>query len=189
MRVPGGFLVLLAVSCTAEPCAAGPLHAGPLHAGPLYAGPLHAGPLHAGPLHAGPLYAGPLHAQCRADWYFGIPCQSVHRALVSQIKIWRTRDGCQMGGEKCLYKLKSSSAHFIAAKHTSPFRGSAEDLYFRLVSFPLLTYCHVSAMSISESWYRVKDQGRNYCNLLNLMEEVTTDWFCTQRSSANCSVY
>ncbi|KAM7390873.1 hypothetical protein PAMA_008867 [Pampus argenteus] len=56
------------------------------------------------------------------------------------------------------------------------------------------------AMSISETWYAIKDHGTNYCNLYNLMEgsgltevrgykEVTSDFLCTQRSSANCIVY
>ncbi|CAL8398402.1 unnamed protein product [Arctogadus glacialis] len=144
--------------------------------------------------------AGPLHAQCRADWYFGIRCQTVYEALVSQIKKWQGRDGCKMGGQRCLYKLKSSSVHFIAAKHTSPLWGNVDDIHFRLVSYPFIVSCRISAMSVSESWYRVKDHGANYCNLYNLMEgsgltqasgyrEVTSDFMCTQRSTANCTVY
>ncbi|KAK0155321.1 hypothetical protein N1851_002330 [Merluccius polli] len=100
----------------------------------------------------------------------------------------------------CDPQLKSSSVHFIAAKHTSPFRGNVDDINFRLVSYPFLIYCHVSAMSVSERWYRVKDHGVNYCNLYNLIEgsgltlargyrEVTSDFLCTQRSTANCTVY
>lgn len=30
-------------------------------------------------------------------------------------------------------------------------------------------------MSVSESWYVVRDQGTNYCNLYNLMEGETTN--------------
>ncbi|KAK7881357.1 hypothetical protein WMY93_029766 [Mugilogobius chulae] len=56
------------------------------------------------------------------------------------------------------------------------------------------------AMSISQTWYAIKDHGTNYCNLYNLMEgsglteargyrEITSDFMCTQRSSANCTVY
>ncbi|KAM7390879.1 hypothetical protein PAMA_008873 [Pampus argenteus] len=115
--------------------------------------------------------------------------------------------GCTMGGQKCLYKLQSASVHFIAAKHTTPFKRYVDDINFRLVSYHFFTCCHVSAMSISETWYAIKDHGTNYCNLYNLMEgkigqqygsgltevggykEVTSDFLCTQRSSANCIVY
>ncbi|XP_044194857.1 uncharacterized protein LOC122972145 [Thunnus albacares] len=144
--------------------------------------------------------AGPLHAQCKVEWYFGIPCQVVYESLVSQIKKWGTMAGCTMGGQKCLYKLQSASVHFIAAKHTTPFKSYVDDINFRLVSHHFFTCCHVSAMSISETWYAIKDHGTNYCNLYNLMEgsglteargykEVTSDFLCTQRSSANCTVY
>ncbi|KAK2859314.1 hypothetical protein Q5P01_003934 [Channa striata] len=144
--------------------------------------------------------AGPLHAQCKVDWYFEIPCQVVYESLVSQIKKWRTMAGCTAGGQKCLYKLQSASVHFITAKHTSPFKGYVEDINFRLVSYLFYSGCHVAAMSISEAWYLIKDHGTNYCNLYNLLEasglteargykEVTSDFLCTQRSSANCTVY
>uniref|UniRef100_A0A3Q3VWM6 Uncharacterized protein n=1 Tax=Mola mola TaxID=94237 RepID=A0A3Q3VWM6_MOLML len=104
--------------------------------------------------------AGPLHAQCKVEWYLGIPCKVVYESLVSQIKKWATMAGCTMGGQRCLYK----------------------------------------AMSISQTWYAIRDHGTNYCNLYNLMEgsglteaggykEVTSDFLCTQRSSANCTVY
>ncbi|XP_060928020.1 uncharacterized protein LOC133002262 isoform X2 [Limanda limanda] len=132
--------------------------------------------------------------------YFGIPCQVVSKSLVSQIKKWRTMEGCTMGGQRCLYKLQSASDHFIAAKHTSPFKRYVDDINFRLGHSYFFTCCHVSAMSISETWYAIKDHGTNYCNLYNLIEgsglteargykEVTSDFECTQRSSANCSVY
>ncbi|KAM9552944.1 uncharacterized protein ACWYII_034906 isoform 3-T5 [Salvelinus alpinus] len=107
---------------------------------------------------------------------------------------------CAMGGQRCLYKLQAASIHFIAAKHTTPFKKSVDDLTFRLVSFEFFTHCHVSAMSVSESWYAIRDHGTNYCNLYNLMEgsgltdapgykEITSDFLCTQRSSADCTVY
>ncbi|XP_041823417.1 uncharacterized protein LOC121628459 isoform X2 [Melanotaenia boesemani] len=144
--------------------------------------------------------AGPLHAQCKVEWYFGIPCRAVYESLVSQIKKWRTMSGCTMGGQRCLYKLQSASVHFIAAKHRTPFKRYVDDINFRLVPYHFFTSCHVSAMSISENWYAIKDHGTNYCNLYNLMEgsrltesrgykEVTSDFLCTQRSSANCTVY
>ncbi|KAL7874398.1 hypothetical protein SRHO_G00053680 [Serrasalmus rhombeus] len=144
--------------------------------------------------------AGPFHAQCKVEWYFGLPCRNVYEALVTQIKNWRTMSGCIMGGERCLYKLQSASLHFISAKHTTPVKKYVDDITFRLVSYGFFTHCHVSAMSVSETWYAVRDHGTNYCNLYNLMEgsglteapeykEITSDFMCTQRSSANCTVY
>ncbi|CAL1576599.1 unnamed protein product [Knipowitschia caucasica] len=144
--------------------------------------------------------AGPLHAQCKVDWYFGIRCEDVYEALVSQIKAWRTMSSCTTGGQRCLYKLKSASVHFIEAEHTRPFRRHVDNIHIRLAAFRFFTCCHVSAMSISQTWYAIKDHGTNYCNLYNLMEgsglteargyrEVTSDFLCTQRSSANCTIY
>uniref|UniRef100_A0AAY4A0H6 Uncharacterized protein n=2 Tax=Denticeps clupeoides TaxID=299321 RepID=A0AAY4A0H6_9TELE len=144
--------------------------------------------------------AGPFHAQCRVQWYFGVPCRTVRSALVTQITKWRSTSSCARGGETCLYKLQSDSAHFITAKHASPVTGHVDDLTFRLVSSDLFTRCRVAAMSVSESWYVVLDHGTNYCNLYNLIQgsglteaqgyqEVTSDFLCTQRSSANCTVY
>uniref|UniRef100_A0A3B5KYY3 Uncharacterized protein n=1 Tax=Xiphophorus couchianus TaxID=32473 RepID=A0A3B5KYY3_9TELE len=144
-------------------------------------------------------YAGPIHAECKVDWYFGIPCRVVYESLVSQIKKWTT-SSCMAGGQRCLYKLQSSSVHFITAKHTSPDKRYVEDINFRLVSYQFFGSCHVTAMSISETWYAMKDHGTNYCNLYNLIEgshltqsrgykEVTSEFLCTQRSTANCTVY
>ncbi|KAL2085667.1 hypothetical protein ACEWY4_018987 [Coilia grayii] len=142
----------------------------------------------------------PFHAECRVQWYFGIPCRWVYEALVSQIKKWKTMAGCTKGGQRCLYKLQSASSHFITAKHTTPMKSHIDDITFHLVSFGFFTHCSVSGMSVSESWYAVKDNGGNYCNLYNLMDgsgltkaygykEITSDFMCTQRSVANCTVY
>uniref|UniRef100_A0A8C2AG08 Uncharacterized protein n=1 Tax=Cyprinus carpio TaxID=7962 RepID=A0A8C2AG08_CYPCA len=126
--------------------------------------------------------SGTLHAQCKVEWYFSLPCRSVYEALVTQIKKWRTVSTCATGGEKCLYKLQSASVHFISAKHTTPVKKYVDDINFRLVSYGFFTHC------------------TNYCNLYNLIEgsglteapgykEITSDFLCTQRSSANCTVY
>nr|XP_003201373.2 uncharacterized protein LOC100535932 isoform X1 [Danio rerio] len=144
--------------------------------------------------------AGPLHAQCKVEWYFSLPCRSVSESLVTQIKKWRTFSTCATGGEKCLYKLQSASTHFISAKHTTPVKKYVDDINFRLTSYGFFTHCHVSAMSVSETWYAITDHGTNYCNLYNLIEgsglteapgykEITSDFLCTQRSSANCTIY
>uniref|UniRef100_A0A674NJG8 Uncharacterized protein n=2 Tax=Takifugu rubripes TaxID=31033 RepID=A0A674NJG8_TAKRU len=92
----------------------------------------------------GPCRAGPLHAQCKAEWYFGVPCKAVYELLVAQIRKWTTRASCSTGGQKCLYKLQSASVHFITAKHVSPFRRYVENINFRLVPYHFFTCCHVS---------------------------------------------
>lgn len=101
-------------------------------------------------------------------------------------------------------QLLSASVHFIAAKHTTPFKGYVDNINFRLVPYHFFTSCHISvsvciyfhyvsdwfsvtfsffmthifviflkAMSVSETWYAIKDHGTNYCNLYNLMEGTT----------------
>ncbi|MFT7809315.1 uncharacterized protein LOC109074648 [Arapaima gigas] len=88
--------------------------------------------------------AGPLHAQCKVEWYFGIPCEELYKALVSQINKWATATSCATGGQKCLYKLQSANVHFISAKHTTPVAKYVDDLTFRLTSYDLHHHCHVS---------------------------------------------
>ncbi|XP_061821938.1 uncharacterized protein [Nerophis lumbriciformis] len=143
--------------------------------------------------------AGPLHAQCTVQWYVAIPCQAVYESLVSQIKKWEGRAGCTGGGQRCSYKLHSATVHFISAKHTTPLTRYQQVINFRLVPYHFFTGCHISAMSISQTWFVVRDHGNNYCNLYNLMEgssltevrgyrEMTSDFLCTQRSSANCAL-
>uniref|UniRef100_A0A8C1PWJ8 Uncharacterized protein n=1 Tax=Cyprinus carpio TaxID=7962 RepID=A0A8C1PWJ8_CYPCA len=129
--------------------------------------------------------SGTLHAQCKVEWYFSLPCRSVYEALVTQ----RTKSGGQSQPvpleerNMCLcINLQSASVHFISAKHTTPVKKYVDDINFRLVSCGFFTHC------------------TNYCNLYNLIEgsglteapgykEITSDFLCTQRSSANCSVY
>uniref|UniRef100_A0A3Q2SN92 Uncharacterized protein n=1 Tax=Fundulus heteroclitus TaxID=8078 RepID=A0A3Q2SN92_FUNHE len=105
-----------------------------------------------------------------SNTYFGTPCRVVYESLVLQIKKWTKTSGCTAGDQRCLYKLQSASVHFITAKHTSPDKRFVEDINFRLVSYYFFMSCHVSAMSISETWYVIKDHGTNYCNLYNLIE-------------------
>uniref|UniRef100_A0A8C2GMG9 Uncharacterized protein n=1 Tax=Cyprinus carpio TaxID=7962 RepID=A0A8C2GMG9_CYPCA len=65
-----------------------------------------------------------------------------------------------------------------------------------LVSYGFFTHWHVS-VRISLLTNQI---STNYCNLYNLIEgsglteapgykEITSDFLCTQRSSANCTVY
>ncbi|KAG9333748.1 hypothetical protein JZ751_010299 [Albula glossodonta] len=144
--------------------------------------------------------AGPIHAQCKVDWELGVSCRDVFVALVQQIKKWRSLAGCTNGGQKCLYQLTGANRYYISAKHTSPVTGFVDHLRFNLVPYALFTQCHVAALSVSEAWYTLIDHSTNYCNLYNLMEgsgltevegykEMTNDWICNQRSTANCTEY
>ena len=56
--------------------------------------------------------------------------------------------------------------------------------------------CEVEAVSSSQTWYAVLDNGTNYCNIRNLVQatqldfkETTSDNVCTQFSSADCDKF
>ena len=148
-----------------------------------------------------------LHAQCSLEWVFGISCQNVSTALVSQIKKWNGEEGCASGGEKCLYDLVSHSedkpgSYVIKATHKTPKRHFVDDLTFTLTSqgqgSPI--QCAVEGFSTSEVFYAFLDFGTNYCNMRNLAEgsgltkarlfgEKVDPDKCTQVKSANCEKY
>lgn len=142
----------------------------------------------------------PLHAQCTIHWKFKIPCQNVSDALQNQIKKWTGPDGCDQGGEKCLYKLKSVTNTTLKATHTTPVKKYVDDLTFTFKLDLTDSGCLVLGHSTSEVFYAVLDYGTNYCNLHNLItgskldkapgyNETTTDSVCTQYSSADCEKY
>lgn len=47
-------------------------------------------------------------------------------------------------------------------------------ILFYFLGVILFQLSRLQAMSVSENWYVVRDQGTNYCNLYNLMEGETT---------------
>uniref|UniRef100_A0A8C6MBC8 Uncharacterized protein n=1 Tax=Nothobranchius furzeri TaxID=105023 RepID=A0A8C6MBC8_NOTFU len=102
---------------------------------------------------------------CSGSWrYFGIPCQLVSEALVSQINQWRTLSSCTTGGQRCLYKLQSASVHFIAAKHKSPVQGYEDVITLRLVSRNFFSCCHVS-VSLKSSvvkWFLENEKAKYF---------------------------
>uniref|UniRef100_A0A8D3D7F3 Uncharacterized protein n=1 Tax=Scophthalmus maximus TaxID=52904 RepID=A0A8D3D7F3_SCOMX len=117
--------------------------------------------------------AGPLHAQCKVEWYFGIPCQVVSEALASQIKRWSSAAGCTTGGQRCLYKLQSATVHFIAAKHTTHFERKVDDINFRLASSHFFTSCHVSVgVSLGSNSVALSDTLR----LVDFSQGIGTDF-------------
>ncbi|KAG5841854.1 hypothetical protein ANANG_G00171430 [Anguilla anguilla] len=136
---------------------------------------------------------------CKAIWVIGLPCDDVSTALVSQIKKWSDADNCLTGGEKCLYELLSANQTYIFAKHTSPTGKSVDSLTFILKRYREAPMCRTVGISISPADGRKFDNGTNYCNLFNLVtgsglvnvplfKEVTNDFMCNQRSTANCEV-
>ncbi|XP_071102778.1 uncharacterized protein [Haliotis cracherodii] len=143
-------------------------------------------------------FLGPIHASCKVNWTFSLPCMNVSRAIVKQIGTWEGDAGCANGGEKCFYKLVSSTATQVKATHETPEKHYVDDLTF---TFSQATnVCNVNGYSTSETWYAVLDYGTNYCNLHNLIvgagldksqgyKETASDSTCTQFSSANCEKY
>jgi hypothetical protein len=80
------------------------------------------------------IQAGPSHASCKLEWNWpATNCKVVADKLLSQIDLWKTRDNCAQGGEKCLYKLVSQSDTEIKATHTTPKKDYVDDLTFTLV--------------------------------------------------------
>ncbi|XP_067650142.1 uncharacterized protein [Haliotis asinina] len=144
------------------------------------------------------LDGGPAHASCKVDWTFSMKCSDINAAILKQIEAWKGTSGCPTSGEKCLYKLISSSATQIKATRTTRVDHYVDDLTFTLKQEA--STCKVHGYSRSETWYAVLDFGTNYCNLFNLLDgaglvktagysETTSDRICTQYSSRDCSVH
>ncbi|KAF0305743.1 hypothetical protein FJT64_002495 [Amphibalanus amphitrite] len=141
----------------------------------------------------------PLHASCHADWTVGMSCVDAQRAIVEQMKSWAGPEGCQSGGQKCLYKYLSTEDGVVKGTHTTPVSHYVDDLEFTFDDADDGS-CTVHGFSTSETFYAVLDMSTNYCNLRNLLagsgldrsngfSERTSNSICTQRSSANCDVY
>ncbi|XP_060086198.1 uncharacterized protein LOC132565567 [Ylistrum balloti] len=144
----------------------------------------------------------PLHASCRTALTFGMSCDQVRAKLVSQINLWKGRDGCKINtpelNEKCLYVLVSNDGNVLKATHETPLHPYIDDISFTFTANG--NGCNVAGYSRSETWYAYLDFGTNYCNMNNLItgsglstavgyKETTSDDICTQYSSANCTRY
>lgn len=72
-----------------------------------------------------------------------------------------------------LPQLRSASTHFIAATHTTPFKGYRDELNFQLTSYNFFTCCHVSVGFCSPSWH--------FCHRLSstLFYFISSVWFCS----------
>ncbi|KAG5841855.1 hypothetical protein ANANG_G00171440 [Anguilla anguilla] len=143
--------------------------------------------------------AQPLRAQCKVIWILSMPCINVELALSSQIEAWAMTD-CTMDSEKCQYELISANQTQIIARHTSAVCKYVDNIRFFLRSDAENLNCRLVGLSISDDVTRVYDNGTNYCNLYNLVEgsgltnlpeyhEISNDRMCTQRSTANCTIY
>ncbi|KAJ8268424.1 hypothetical protein COCON_G00135960, partial [Conger conger] len=128
-----------------------------------------------------------------------IPCLNVELALSSQIEAWGAAD-CTMDSEKCQYELISANLTQIVAKHTTAVGRFVDNIRFFLRGDVANLNCRLVGLSISQDVERVYDNGTNYCNLYNLVEgsgltnlpeyhEISNDRMCTQRSTANCTIY
>ncbi|KAM8850881.1 uncharacterized protein AB9W97_021861 [Spinachia spinachia] len=116
------------------------------------------------------------HAFCKIVWLFGLPCDQVNVAIVTQLKA--------MGS----YKLGPVTAAAIQANHTSAV-GQTESVNFRMASTAMSLGCHVEGSSVSAFWFSLLDNGTNYCNLHNVIQgsglakapgfvEFTNEWLC-----------
>lgn len=57
-------------------------------------------------------------------------------------------------------QLQSASAHFIAAKHTTPFKRYVDDINFRLVSYYFFSCCHISVSFHFAVIHNLTDSGK-----------------------------
>jgi len=148
----------------------------------------------------------PWHASCSIEWNFSSPCDRVSNLLETQMKAWEgdklcpknVSDSCPKMpcGQKCLYKVVSSSDGSLVGEHQTPVARYVDDITFSLAS--TATGCDVKALSSSRTWYAVLDMGTNYCNLRNLVDdsglssedgftESTRNSVCTQYESRDCT--
>lgn len=76
----------------------------------------------------------PLTAQCAVKWNFpALSCDSVKQRLVDQVNRWDGDvDQCTSnpGNQRCLYKMKSTSATQLLASHTTPIKRYVDSLTF-----------------------------------------------------------
>ncbi|XP_031777253.1 uncharacterized protein LOC100679393 [Nasonia vitripennis] len=138
----------------------------------------------------------PSHASCLVKWQFGEPCVFVAQRLRSQIIEWSNYKYC---GFKCLYKMREAFAYennTIQAIREFPQRSSVDEID---IVFADSTHhsCTALAKSRSKDWYSLFDDGRNYCNLRDLITgagydedrdflEFTSNTICTQYDMAYC---
>jgi len=147
----------------------------------------------------------PWHASCSIEWSFSSPCDRVSNLLETQMKAWEgdklcptVSDTCPKMpcGQKCLYKVVSSSEGVLVGEHQTPVARYVDDLTFSFAS--TAAGCDVKAYSTSRTWYAVLDMGTNYCNLRNLVDdsglsaedgfsESTRNSVCTQYESRDCT--
>ncbi|KAJ8687874.1 hypothetical protein QAD02_023669 [Eretmocerus hayati] len=138
----------------------------------------------------------PLRASCLVKWNFGEPCLFVIQKLRSQIIQWSNEKSC---GSKCSYKFYDFPPFpndTIRAVHISIERDAIDDINIVLAHAPR-NHCSALAESTAENWYTMFDNGRNYCNLYDLImgagyyftvdfSEDTNDKICTQYEMAKC---
>merc|ERR1712107_563558 len=147
----------------------------------------------------------PYHASFSIEWNFSSTCNQVSDLLEAQMKAWEgdalcpnVSDTCPKMpcGQKCLYKVVSSSEGTLVGEHQTPVARYVDDLTFSMES--TATGCDVKGHSTSRTWYAVLDLGTNSCNLRNLVDgsglsaekdftESTRNSVCTQYESRDCS--
>jgi len=137
----------------------------------------------------------PLHASCKVHYKFpAASCEEVQEAILQAAKTMAGFENCQ-SGEKCGYSTVSASSAKLELLHETPVKHYKDTVTFDLAKGSD-SGCEVEAVSSSQIWYAVLDNGTNYCNIRNLVQatqldfkETTSDNVCTQFSSADCDKF
>ncbi|XP_029046763.1 uncharacterized protein LOC114877845 [Osmia bicornis bicornis] len=143
------------------------------------------------------LFPYPLHASCIIKWTFGETCTYTMQKFRCQILNWSSTN-CGPHGNRCLYTLKEPKPdenNVIRAVHFAPNLKTMETM--RIDFEEINNTCTATGESTSNEWFRVFDDGTNYCDLHNLVTgtgfdkstkflEMTNNAVCTQYTMAVC---
>ncbi|XP_034190691.1 uncharacterized protein LOC117608986 [Osmia lignaria lignaria] len=128
---------------------------------------------------------------------FGETCTYTMQKFRCQILNWSSTN-CGPHGNRCLYTLKEPKPdenNVIRAVHFAPNLKTMETM--RIAFEEINNTCTATGESTSNEWFRVFDDGTNYCDLHNLVTEtgfdksskfleMTNNAICTQYTMAIC---
>ncbi|KOX73373.1 hypothetical protein WN51_14419 [Melipona quadrifasciata] len=140
----------------------------------------------------------PMHASCIIKWKFEDPCKYVMQKFRSQILNWSYMN-CGPRSSKCLYTLKEPKPNESTIIKATHFALNMKTMETIKIDFEEINKtCVATGESVSNEWFRIFDNGINYCNLHNLVTEIgfdksskflelTTNVVCTQYNMAVCN--
>lgn len=144
-----------------------------------------------------------LPAYCSVSWTFGMDCISFRNNLIKQLMKWNGPDNCKNekdpshphSEQNCNYQLVSASTSSVAGFHSSINGQTVDSFTFGLTQ---QSYgCSVNSESHTMDTAEIYDNGRNFCNMWNLVEgsgmsdvpkfsRDSSNRLCTQFTSAKC---